>query len=34
MYSKDIGYILIRMGIGPGIKVIEAGTGSGALTTA
>ena len=34
MYSKDIGYILIRMGIGPGTKIIEAGTGSGALTTA
>jgi len=34
MYSKDIGYILIKMGIGPGIRVIEAGTGSGALTTA
>jgi tRNA (adenine57-N1/adenine58-N1)-methyltransferase catalytic subunit len=34
LYPKEIGYILITMGIGPGIKVIEAGTGSGALTTA
>ncbi len=34
MYPKDIGYILVTMGIGPGKKVIEAGTGSGAFTTA
>jgi tRNA (adenine57-N1/adenine58-N1)-methyltransferase len=34
MYPKDIGFILIVMGIGPGIQVIEAGTGSGALTSA
>jgi tRNA (adenine57-N1/adenine58-N1)-methyltransferase len=34
MYPKDIGFILITMGIGPGASVIEAGTGSGALTTA
>ena len=34
MYPKDIGYILITMGIGPGRHVLEAGTGSGALTTA
>lgn len=34
MYPKDIGYILVSLGIGPGTKVIEAGTGSGALTTA
>jgi tRNA (adenine57-N1/adenine58-N1)-methyltransferase len=34
MYPKDIGYTLIKMGIGPGTRVIEAGTGSGALTTA
>lgn len=34
MYPKDIGFILVNMGIGPGKKVIEAGTGSGALTTA
>ncbi len=34
MYPKDIGYILVTMGIGPGSRVLEAGTGSGALTTA
>jgi tRNA (adenine57-N1/adenine58-N1)-methyltransferase catalytic subunit len=34
MYPKEIGYILIALGIGPGQHVIEAGTGSGALTTA
>ena len=34
MYPKDIGYILIKMSIGPGIHIIEAGSGSGALTTA
>ena len=34
LYPKDIGYILVKMGIGPGQHVLEAGTGSGALTTA
>ncbi|MFN2198585.1 MAG: tRNA (adenine-N1)-methyltransferase [Anaerolineales bacterium] len=34
MYPKDIGFLLVNMGIGPGKTVIEAGTGSGALTTA
>ncbi|MCX8061600.1 MAG: tRNA (adenine-N1)-methyltransferase [Anaerolineales bacterium] len=34
MYPKDIGYILLKMGIGEGQTVIEAGTGSGALTSA
>jgi tRNA (adenine57-N1/adenine58-N1)-methyltransferase catalytic subunit len=34
LYPKDIGYILVAMGIGPGLQVLEAGTGSGALTTA
>jgi len=34
VYPKDIGYILLNMGIGPGSQVIEAGTGSGALTVA
>jgi tRNA (adenine57-N1/adenine58-N1)-methyltransferase len=34
MYPKDIGFILITLGIGPGSVVIEAGTGSGGLTTA
>ena len=34
MYPKDIGFVLVKLGIGPGVNVIEAGTGSGALTTA
>jgi tRNA (adenine57-N1/adenine58-N1)-methyltransferase len=34
LYPKDIGFILITMGIGPGQRVIEAGTGSGAMTIA
>lgn len=34
IYPKDIGYIVMVMGIGPGVHVLEAGTGSGALTTA
>jgi tRNA (adenine57-N1/adenine58-N1)-methyltransferase len=34
IYPKDIGYILLRLSIGPNKTVIEAGTGSGAFTTA
>jgi len=34
MYPKEIGYILLYMGIIPGTRVIEAGTGSGSFTTA
>ncbi len=34
MYPKDIGFVLVSMGIGEGQLVVEAGTGSGALTTA
>jgi tRNA (adenine57-N1/adenine58-N1)-methyltransferase catalytic subunit len=34
LYPKEIGFLLVSMGIGPGQHVIEAGTGSGALTTA
>jgi tRNA (adenine57-N1/adenine58-N1)-methyltransferase len=34
MYPKDIGYALLRLNIMPGSRVIEAGTGSGALALA
>lgn len=34
MYPKDIGYILLNMNIIRGTRIIEAGTGSGAMTTA
>jgi len=34
MYPKDIGYTLLKLGIGHGGHVIEAGTGSGAMTLA
>ncbi|MCS7386155.1 MAG: tRNA (adenine-N1)-methyltransferase [archaeon GB-1867-005] len=34
IYPKDIALIIIYTGIGPGWKVVEAGTGSGALTSA
>jgi tRNA (adenine57-N1/adenine58-N1)-methyltransferase len=34
MYPKDIGFILVTLGIRPGQHVLEAGTGSGSLTTA
>ncbi len=34
IYPKEIGFILVNMGIGPGKIVLEAGTGSGSLTTA
>lgn len=34
LYPKDIGFILISMGITPGQKVVEAGTGSGSMTIA
>lgn len=33
-YPKDIALIVMFSGIGPGSKVVEAGTGAGALTTA
>lgn len=32
VYPKDFGYLLLETSIGPGSKVIEVGTGSGALT--
>ncbi|MFQ6068098.1 MAG: tRNA (adenine-N1)-methyltransferase [Candidatus Bathyarchaeia archaeon] len=34
MYPKDIALIIMFSGIGPGSRVVEAGTGAGALTTA
>src|SRR5689334_6969361 len=34
LYPKDIGFILVTMGVGPSHKVMEAGTGSGSMTTA
>lgn len=34
LYPKDIGFILINLNVRPGSKIIEAGTGSGALTCA
>jgi tRNA (adenine57-N1/adenine58-N1)-methyltransferase len=34
LYPKEIGFILVNMGIGPGSRVLEAGTGSGSLTSA
>jgi len=34
MYPKDIGYVLLRLNVMPGARVIEAGTGSGGLTLA
>jgi tRNA (adenine57-N1/adenine58-N1)-methyltransferase len=32
VYPKDAGYLLMKMGIWPGCRVVEAGTGSGGLT--
>jgi len=34
MYAKDIGFALLRLGLSSGKTVIEAGTGSGAMTLA
>lgn len=34
VYPKELGYILLKMNIVSGTRVIEAGTGSGALTVA
>ncbi|MBG0776784.1 MAG: tRNA (adenine-N1)-methyltransferase [Desulfovibrionaceae bacterium] len=34
IYPKDIGYICIKLGVGPGRRIIEAGSGSGSLTVA
>lgn len=34
IYPKDIAYIVMKLGVGPGCKIIEAGCGSGGLTLA
>jgi tRNA (adenine57-N1/adenine58-N1)-methyltransferase len=34
LYPKDVGYALFQLGIGNGDRVLEVGTGSGALTSA
>lgn len=34
LYPKEIGFIMINMGVGPGQRIIEAGTGSGSMTIA
>jgi len=34
LYPKDIGYLLQQLDVGSGSRVVEAGTGSGALTMA
>jgi tRNA (adenine57-N1/adenine58-N1)-methyltransferase len=34
IYPKDIGYICMRLSVGNGTRVIEAGSGSGSLTVA
>jgi tRNA (adenine57-N1/adenine58-N1)-methyltransferase len=33
IYPKDMGFILLNTGVVPGSRVVEAGTGSGALTS-
>lgn len=34
IFPKDAGYIILKLGVRPGSRVIEAGTGSGGLTIA
>ncbi|MEM3018473.1 MAG: tRNA (adenine-N1)-methyltransferase, partial [Candidatus Bathyarchaeia archaeon] len=34
LYPKDIGFLILRLGLESGMKVIEAGTGSGVATAA
>jgi len=34
LYPKDIGFLLLQLDVGSGSRVVEAGTGSGALTLA
>jgi len=33
IYPKDIGFILMKLSVRPGMTIVEAGTGSGGLTT-
>ncbi len=34
IYPKEVGYLVTKLGIGPGTTVVECGTGSGGLSTA
>lgn len=34
LYPKDIGFVLMSLSVTPGQRIVEAGTGSGALTSA
>jgi tRNA (adenine57-N1/adenine58-N1)-methyltransferase catalytic subunit len=34
LYPKDIGFIVVSLGLGPGSTLVEAGTGSGSLAVA
>lgn len=34
LYNPDISYISMQLGIRPGVRVVEAGTGSGSMTHA
>jgi tRNA (adenine57-N1/adenine58-N1)-methyltransferase catalytic subunit len=34
VYPKEIGYVLLKLNVGPGSQIVEGGTGSGALTIA
>lgn len=34
LYAKDLGYIILRLGISTGIRMIECGSGSGSATSA
>lgn len=33
MYPKEAGYLVLKLGVKPGCKVLEGGTGSGAMTS-
>ena len=34
LYPKDIGYVLIKLGVGAGSRVVECGSGSGSMSVA